>query len=237
MRPEAAQRQQQQTALDWRSYRAKLVAMEQAGLLEPGISSPVPFAFSGTSWAHELPAPEPGCLLVARHGAGMQEADFFARTVVCLVAHDTMHGSVGFALNKPSPLRAQEVQLGGTSKGILDAFGTQRLQLGGPVHMDTLTVLHAYAGLSGARQVSEGVSYGGLPAAAELVRCGLARPEEFRLLLGMSGWAPGQLEAEVAAGAWWVVAAGRGLVLPPAEQLVARPPEFLWRRTLELLGR
>jgi hypothetical protein len=39
--------------------------------------------------------------------------------------------------------------------GILDTFGSQRLQLGGPVHMETLTLLHAFAGLSGAQKVSE----------------------------------------------------------------------------------
>jgi hypothetical protein len=38
---------------------------------------------------------------------------------------------------------------------ILDTFGSQRLQLGGPVHMETLTLLHAFAGLSGAQKVSE----------------------------------------------------------------------------------
>jgi hypothetical protein len=33
----------------------------------------------------------------------------------------------------------------------------------------------------------QGVYYGGLPSAVDLVRSGLARPEDFRLLLGMTG--------------------------------------------------
>lgn len=264
LRPLTKQQQQQQhndsLILDWRSFRAKLVQMEQRGLLNSSTNlSPKPaaaargsglgpFAFSSGSWAHELPGPEVGCVLVARQ-EGMQ---FFDRTVVLLAAHDVRHGSVGFVLNKPSPLRLSEVQLSATAQGILDTFGSQRLQLGGPVHMETLTLLHAFAGLSGAQKVSEGVYYGGLPAAVDLVRSGLAKPEDFKLLLGMTGWSAGQLEQEIAAGAWWVVAAGPGLVLPSSNSssgsgsdarsnkqqlLKGRAPDALWRHVLQLIGR
>jgi hypothetical protein len=99
VRPITKQPQQQQhndsLILDWRSFRAKLIQMEQRGLLNPSTSlSPKPsaagrgsglgaFAFSSGSWAHELPGPEVGCVLVARQ-EGMQ---FFERTVVLLAAH------------------------------------------------------------------------------------------------------------------------------------------------------
>ncbi|KAF6259946.1 hypothetical protein COO60DRAFT_947191 [Scenedesmus sp. NREL 46B-D3] len=244
--------------LDWRSFRAKLIQMEQRGCLNPATSlGPKPaapgrgsglgmVAVSSGSWAHELPGPEVGCVLVARQD-GMQ---FFDRTVVLLAAHDVRHGSVGFVLNKPSPLRLCEVQLSATAQGILDTFGSQRLQLGGPVHMETLTLLHAFAGLGGAQKVSEGVYYGGLPAAVDLVHSGLAKPEDFKLLLGMTGWSPGQLEQEIASGAWWVVAAGQGLVLPSSssgggargssnkqQMLHGRAPDALWRHMLQLIGR
>jgi hypothetical protein len=33
----------------------------------------------------------------------------------------------------------------------------------------------------------QGVYYGGLPAAVDVVRSGLAKPEDFKLLLGMTG--------------------------------------------------
>jgi hypothetical protein len=99
LRPLTKQQQQQQQndslLLDWRSFRAKLIQLEQRGLLNP--SSPLTpkpaapgrgsglgaFAFSSGSWAHELPALEVGCVLVARQ-EGMQ---FFDRTVVLLAAH------------------------------------------------------------------------------------------------------------------------------------------------------
>jgi putative transcriptional regulator len=46
-----------------------------------------------------------------------------------------------------------------------------------------------------------------------------------RLFAGYSGWGPGQLEGELAAGAWYVVTAD------PADALTARP-EALWRDVL-----
>jgi hypothetical protein len=100
LRPLTKQQQQQQQQndsllLDWRSFRAKLIQLEQRGLLNPSSSlTPKPaapgrgsglgaFAFSSGGWAHELPGPEVGCVLVARQ-EGMQ---FFDRTVVLLAAH------------------------------------------------------------------------------------------------------------------------------------------------------
>jgi hypothetical protein len=70
-------------------------------------------------------------------------------------------------------------------------------------------------------------------------------------LFVISGWSPGQLEQEIASGAWWVVAAGQGLVLPSSssssdsssnankqqQMLAGRAPDALWRHMLQLIGR
>jgi putative AlgH/UPF0301 family transcriptional regulator len=100
---------------------------------------------------------------------------------------------------------------------VASVFGGRRLALGGPVHGDTLTALHRYAGLQGAREVGAGtgVYVGGLAAAAGLVRAGLASPGEFRLALGLAGWAAGQLEDEVSRGVWRVAVASADALLPP----------------------
>jgi hypothetical protein len=63
----------------------------------------------------------------------------------------------------------------------------------------------------------------------------------------VAGWSPGQLEQEIASGAWWVVAAGQGLVLPSSrssssngnkqQMLHGRAPDALWRHMLQLIGK
>ena len=93
------------------------------------------------------------------------------------------------------------------------AFGECTLYCGGPVARNSLHVLHGARGLPGAHEVLDGVYAGGLPHANALVRAGDADPADFRLLAGYAGWEPGQLEAEVGDGSWWVVAASPGVVL------------------------
>lgn len=53
------------------------------------------------------------------------------------------------------PLHSRTDALRTPRAGILDVFGAQRLQLGGPVHMETLTLLHGFSGLAGGQKVSE----------------------------------------------------------------------------------
>jgi hypothetical protein len=57
-----------------------------------------------------------------------------------------------------------------------------------------------------------GVYAGGIESAGDLVQTGRARPDDFRLLAGYTGWGAAQLRQEVADGAWWVVAASSELI-------------------------
>jgi putative transcriptional regulator len=52
---------------------------------------------------------------------------------------------------------------------------------------------------------------------------------EVRVFAGYAGWSPGQLEAEVEEGAWWVLEA------LPADAFTARP-EQLWSQVLRRQG-
>lgn len=75
------------TAQDWRSYRAQLVAMECGG--EPAANRALlrrpssKTAAAGGTWAHLLPAVEPGCLLLAKQ----DNMQFFNQTVVLITSH------------------------------------------------------------------------------------------------------------------------------------------------------
>ncbi|PNW80101.1 hypothetical protein CHLRE_08g377950v5 [Chlamydomonas reinhardtii] len=225
----------EKTGQDWRAFRAHLCAWEStarraqaerrsltaAARPTPQLQRPpYPPLVCGDSWAHPLPEPEQGCLLLARH----DHMHFFTGAVILITSHDDAVGSVGYVLNKPSPLRVEELQVLGAASGFKDAFGSQRLHLGGPVHLDHVTLLHRFAGVGRAHKIAEGMYMGGLPDAIRLVSAGIARPSDFQLVLGMSGWAAGQLRDEIAAGYWHVISASPDLVLPtPSDPPAASP--------------
>lgn len=235
---------------DWRAVRAKLVSLERSGALDArppssAARAPAPRSgggggamcvsmFSPSAWAHELAAPEVGCVLVARQPG----LDFFDGAVVLIAAHDDAQGSIGFILNRPSSLRVLDVAAPSSSAiaSVADVFGAEQLRVGGPVHLDSLTVLHGYGGCQGAQKIVEGVYYGGLPVAASMVRSGLAPPSDFRLLLGLAGWAPGQLSSEIESGVWHCVAASKSIIMP-TNGPGAQSPDSMRRQILGLLRR
>ena len=72
------------------------------------------------------------------------------RPPCCLLdCSDDVRGSVGFVLNKLSPMKVCELRLATDCPGFMNAFGGQKLQIGGPMHLDHVTVLHRYLGLAG----------------------------------------------------------------------------------------
>lgn len=84
---------------DWKTFRAQLVALQRSGGLPTvpdagsaaSTSAPAPpppraVRFCPTSWAHAIPAPEAGCLLVATPNCG----DFFSQAVVLITSHGAL---------------------------------------------------------------------------------------------------------------------------------------------------
>lgn len=149
-----------------------------------------------------LVPPAPGLLLVAR--PTLLDPNFH-RTVVLIVEHGT-EGTMGFVLTRQS---------GATIGQVADEFDestrTEPLWVGGPVQTDTLWAIHQRRDLADLGDpVREGVWYGGAP---RLVRSLLDMPAAdeqgsiLRLFAGYAGWGAGQLEAEIAEGAWGVVPA------------------------------
>jgi putative transcriptional regulator len=54
-------------------------------------------------------------------------------------------------------------------------------------------------------------------------------PSDTRLIVGYSGWSPGQLEAELEASAWLIGEADRDLIFNT-------PPERMWETAIRRLG-
>jgi putative transcriptional regulator len=142
----------------------------------------------------------------------------FARTVVLLLEHDE-DGALGVVLNRTSPVALDDALAAWAPLAAEPrvVFG------GGPIEPAAVvalgrTVLDApvdAAVLDRVRLVDLEADAG--PGTGEL--------ERVRVFAGYAGWAPGQVEAEVAAGAWLVVGAEPGDVFTST-------PDELWRDVL-----
>jgi putative transcriptional regulator len=143
----------------------------------------------------------------------------FDRSVVLLLEHGPS-GAVGLVLNRPSdtPVAAA---LPGWEQLTSDP-GT--VFVGGPVAEDAAIALgvarHAEAG-SGWAPLVGSVGTIDLHRDPDEVGTDIA---SVRIFAGYSGWGPGQLEAELEANAWIVVAA--------RPEDATSDPEDLWRRVL-----
>jgi putative transcriptional regulator len=139
--------------------------------------------------------PQGGRLLVA---TPLLDDPHFARTVVYLLEHDG-GGTVGVVLNRPSHTPVGQVLPEWHSAVIGPAvvFG------GGPVQPDgALCLAHLESDGPGVRQVVDGVGTVDLDGDVTLIT-GFAR--RLRVFAGHAGWSPGQLDDEMAEGAWWAL--------------------------------
>jgi putative transcriptional regulator len=155
----------------------------------------------------------------------------FMRTVIYMVQHDS-GGAMGLVLNRPMveiPLARVLEQLGIESK---DASGTIRTHYGGPVERTRGFVLHTadYVGKS-TQLIRDGVAMTWQPEIWRAIAGG-AGPRRSLFVLGHSGWAPGQLEAEMAAGHWVAVAADEALLFD--EDYDGKWPRAMARRRISL---
>ena len=159
--------------------------------------------------AAQGPASLAGQLLVAAEQMGDPR---FARTVVFMVQHDRS-GALGLVVNRPFrelPIAILLERLGEDAKG---ATGTIRVHYGGPVEPGRAFVLHTveYA-TDGTLVIGGGIAVTAQPEILRDIAAG-SGPRRSLLAFGHAGWAPGQLEDEIARGDWHIVPADEALVL------------------------
>ena len=159
-----------------------------------------------------------GQLLIS--GGGLFDASF-RHTVVLIGAHDS-NGAVGVIINRPLKLTVNE-----TIPALAELTRSGELLFeGGPVETNQAVLLVEMADaeqLSVPVLATVGFLTGDVPAD---VRPDIRRA---RVYLGHAGWGPGQLEAELEAGAWIVEPAS-------ADDIFTAEPLSLWRRLLERKG-
>lgn len=142
----------------------------------------------------------------------------FERSVILIVEHDAT-GAVGVVLNLETGVDVGDVLPDLT----LDVVEPGVVFVGGPVSTDTAVVLgHSHIGPF--TMAAPGVDVGIIDLADPPADLG-----DVRVYAGYSGWSPGQLEAELEEGSWWVLPADSALVFTPDpsavwERLVANAP-------------
>jgi putative transcriptional regulator len=133
-----------------------------------------------------------GSVLLAREE--LQDPNFDA-TVVLVCIH-SKEGAYGLVLNRPSHMPLSE---------IFDGFNgldlTREVYIGGPVSQEEIQIVQiTNEPVEEAFQVAPRVYMGGnWESISQMIE---TDSDATHLFLGYSGWAPGQLESEISAGAW-----------------------------------
>jgi putative transcriptional regulator len=150
----------------------------------------------------------------------------FERTVVLLLEHGD-DGALGVVVNRPSPVSVEEIlPVWRTAVSAPDVVFA-----GGPVQPDgALGLVSLVAGPAadpdeaplGVRRLDGGLGLVDLDAPPEVV---VHVVTQMRVFAGYAGWSPGQLEAEIADGSWFVVTASSRDAFHPR-------PQGLWREVL-----
>jgi putative transcriptional regulator len=147
----------------------------------------------------------------------------FTRTVIYLLEHDG-GGTVGVVINRPS-----RTPVGQVLPNWHDAISEPPVVFaGGPVQPDGALCLGRLRGPGrpAARQIVEQVATIDLDGEVTEAAAATSR---LRVFAGHAGWAPGQLERELAERAWWV--------LPGSpDDLFDESPRALWARVLRRQG-
>jgi putative transcriptional regulator len=157
----------------------------------------------------------------------------FSGSLVLMAEHQD-EGALGFVVNRAAPIAIADVLFGidpALHRTAEEAGRAEGLVLvGGPVSPERLWILYRPGPLALAADavaLANGLALGGSRDLLEAVVGGDVGP--FLLLLGYAGWAPLQIEGEVAAGVW--------VPLPLHEDLVFEAPlAERWELAVRRLG-
>jgi putative transcriptional regulator len=154
----------------------------------------------------------------------------FRRTVILIVEDEPEEGTLGVVLNRPTEVQVEQVLESWTEL----VTGPSVVFKGGPVSPNSALALALARGddeplgwrsLDGSILTSR-IGLVDLEAPPELLAGGIS---SLRVFAGYAGWGPGQLQAEIEEGAWYV------LTGEPTDAFLAEP-ERLWQQVLRRQG-
>lgn len=168
-----------------------------------------------------VPAIARGVLLVAH--PNLTDPNF-QRTVVLICEHGAQ-GTLGIILNRPTAVLLSEALpnvsvLKGTSYVLF---------AGGPVRPEGVLML--FRVVEATDQLREVLAHVYMGLSGDVLERVITKPnptETFRAYAGYAGWAPGQLEFEMAMGSW-------ALIEADPSSIFDKVPETLWEEMTEAL--
>jgi putative transcriptional regulator len=147
----------------------------------------------------------------------------FARTVI-LLTHSDHRGTSGVIINRPTGAKLSHVLP--HFKGIQNA--QEDVFFGGPVGFNRKSMLiRSPREPEESFKIFEDVYITGSLGVMEKIIGDRKPDEDFRLFSGYAGWAPRQLEVEIARGDWIIVGGDRKIVFDDS-------PETIWKKLLLL---
>ena len=152
---------------------------------------------------------------------------FFAKTLTYICEHNEQ-GALGLVVNRPIDMSVQslfdQIDVPLEAPKLIGL----PVHFGGPVQIDRGFVLHRPVGQwQSTLPVQDGIA---LTTSKDILQAaGRGEgPEQILITLGYAGWAPGQLEHELAQNAWLTVAAKPDVIFDmPAEVRLAAAMELL----------
>ena len=201
-------------------HRAVAVSTVLAALLLLGARGTQPARAAAPGGSRPQPKLEKGKLLVASRD--LRDPNF-SETVILLVAYEPT-GAMGVIINRPS-----DVKLSTVLPSIKQLHGrSDLLYIGGPVARDRVLLL-----IRSTKEPEDSLAvFDDVYASSSLtvLRHELERKDvkgrHLQAFAGHAGWAPGQLDAELERGDWYVVSAD-------VTTLFSTPPKEVWDKLIQ----
>lgn len=165
------------------------------------------------------PKPKVGALLISEP---FNPEPTFKRSVVLISQHNKK-GSIGFIINKPTPLRIHEA---------LDDFPEfdAPVYWGGSLRLDSIYYVHSLPNLEGSHKIAENVYWGGnYQQLKMMIEAGEVEPDQIKFLAGYSAWESKILEKEIQDENWWVTEAD-------LHSTLLEEPTVVWGNVLQRMG-
>jgi putative transcriptional regulator len=154
----------------------------------------------------------------------LQDPNFHLSVVLLLQQND--EGALGLVINRTTPMLLKDL----CDRNAIPYAGDpdKRIRMGGPVQPEQGLVVYGEEHLDPeGREVITGLHVSA--STGTLSRLCNLQTGRFQCFAGYAGWGPGQLEREIAEGAWILSTADPGLVLD-------KEPEQVWETSLRSMG-